>query len=230
MTKKINTQLLLILVLTVVFGFVVFILAKTIDKNVAEVTSIKSEIDELTRVAVKTEERVKNMNSVNDYKEFFDNSLSDISEMIQILEQLEVIANLSENELSLKLEEGVIGEGGIEFKDENQKQEFIQSLEVKEFSTEPTETQEETDPAVENVALLAMQEDTAEMESEIKISYLEMDVNLKGSYHSVRTFISLLQNSKYYFNIKEVKINETEEGNVNASLIVRAFLFESESS
>lgn len=224
MGKQTQKQLLLILALTIVFGVGAYFIGKAVDQTVAEVTKIRSEIDEKTRVATDVEVKIDEMNAVNDYREFVEENLPDISDLIDILEQLEVMAKMSDADLTLKLEEGVVGEGEIEFKDEREKQEFLKNIEVKEYTPAASTTTQSGDVASTNVAL--QQQTTSTTKDELKINYLVVSANLRGNYGSVRKFIYLTQNSKYFFNLREVRLNKLEEGDIDATLQIRAFIFE----
>ena len=48
--KKITNNLFIVLVLTILFGGGAFFLAKLVDQQVDEITQIKTEVDDLTRV------------------------------------------------------------------------------------------------------------------------------------------------------------------------------------
>jgi Tfp pilus assembly protein PilO len=225
MGKQIQKQLLLILALTIVFGGVSYFIGKLVDETVAEVTHIREEIDEKTRVATDINTKIDEMNAVSEYKDFVEENLPNISDLIEILEQLEVMAKMSDVDLTLQLEEGVVGEGEIEFKDEVEKQQFLKNIEVEEYTPAAQPATTSTDAASTNVAL-QQQSASTQPESELKINYLLVSASLQGNYDSVRKFIYLTQNSKFFFNIKEIRINKKEEGELDTAMQLRAFIFE----
>lgn len=226
MEGKTKKELLMILILTAVFGFASYIVAQLLDGTISDINSTRYQIDELTRYASDKESRIEEFEAVNSYTEVIEESLPETENIIGVLEQLENIAHIAGASISIGLEEGVIGEGGVEFKDEKEKTDFLKSLEVKEYeATETTAPDTTTSSQPENAALQVI-ESEAPTEEEFKINYLEIDLSLNGTYDQIRTYISLLQESKYFFNIKELRLVKLEEGEISATLSVRAFIFE----
>ncbi len=225
MKKETNKELLMILILTVVFGIGAFFLARQVDKNVSEITEIRHEIDELTRVAVDQDARVKELQDVEYYLQVLDEDLPEVTELIDILGQYELIGRLTDNDVTIKLEEGIVGSGEIQFEDEKEKNDFLNNLDVKEYTTSETDTSTTSDPSG-NVVLQMMQEAEEEDTGNLKINYVEVDLNLKGSYKALREYIVLMQSSKYIMNIKEIRIHKTDDGIIETNLLVRAFIFE----
>lgn len=224
MGKESKKDLLIILILTIVFGIGAYLLAGQVDKTVSDVTAIRHEIDELTRIASDKEGKIEEINAVANYDKMLNENLPEISEIISILEQLENIAKLTGTEVSISLEEGVIGEGEIEFKEEKEKIEFLKKLEVKEYT--PENKSQDSD---NNVVLQMMQESGEEGE-ELKISYLEIDLSITGVYDGIRSYISLLETSNYFYNIREIRLSKSEEGYIEGSLKIRAFIFEKDTN
>lgn len=225
MKKEINKELLMILVLTVVFGIGAFFLARQVDRNVNEITEIRHEIDELTRVAVDKETRVEELQDVEYYLQVLDEDLPEVDELIDILGQYELIGSLTGNEVTIKLEEGILGSGEIQFEDEKEKNDFLNSLDVKEYTTSETDSQTTSDTSG-NVVLQMMQESAEEEDDTLKINYVEVDLSLRGSYKALREYIELMQNSKYIMTIKEIRIHKSDEGLLDTNILVRAFIFE----
>lgn len=217
----------MILVLVSVFGVISYFLARLLDGTVADINETRHEIDELTRYAVDKETRVKELNAVQNYSEVIGESLPEADDIIEILDQLENMASIAGPTLSIGLEEGIIGEGGIEFEDETEKKAFLKNLDVKEYES-PESTSQDTQQTEQptNVVLQLMEESTSEEKDEFTINYLEIDLALEGTYDQIRAYISLLQELKYFFNIKEVRFMKTDEGKLSGMLRVRAFIFE----
>ncbi len=224
MAGESKKELFMILTLTVIFGVATYFVANLVDKSVSEVTEIRHEIDELTRVSIDDEKKIEEIAMVEGYKVILDDNLPEIDEIITILEQVENIAQISGVQSSINLEEGVIGKGEIEFEDEKEKKDFLDSLNVKEYSSD-TEEQASTDTST-NVVLQMIEEKGDEQTEVLNINYLEINLILKGEYEGVRIFISLLQDSKYFFNIKEMRLIKTEDGYIECTLSIRAFIFE----
>jgi len=225
MKKETNNELLIILILTVVFGISAFFLARQVDKNVNKITEIRHEIDELTRVAIDQESRVSEVQDVEYYLQVLDEDLPEVTELIDILGQLEQIGRLTSNDVTIKLEEGILGSGEIEFEDEKEKNDFLNSLDVKEYTATESTPETVSDPSG-NVVLQMMQEAEEDSSGNLKINYVEVDLNLKGTYEALRKYIELMQSSKYIMNIKEIRIHKTDEGMLETNLIIRAFIFE----
>ncbi|MBN2015366.1 hypothetical protein JW766_00865 [Candidatus Dojkabacteria bacterium] len=226
MVKQSQKDLLLVLGLTVVFGLIVYLLAQLVDNTVAEVTSTRNQIRELTRISGEDVSSEEEPLSTEEYKDLLDKNLPDISGIIEILDQLEVIAQITNVDLSIKLEEGIVGESDIEFKDTKERNTFLSTIEVKEYKFED-QPQVAAPEGSENVVLQMMEEGgQTQEEPSLKINYLEVDLNVKGTYNAIRTYISLLRNSKYIFNIKEIRLNRTENGELDGSIKVRVFIFE----
>lgn len=226
MDKNAQKELLTILVTTVVAGFAAFFLAGMFDKNVSEVTATRYDIDDLTRSAVDPQVRAEENEAVEEYTNTMGESLPSVDNIVDILRQLEVLSQLTNTELVIKLEEGVVGEGQIDFTDDKEREKFLKTLEVKEYQPPAqTDTQTSTNTnATTNVAL-QMTEQKSE-ESKLKINYIEITLDLTGTYQQIRTYLSTLENSKYIFSLKELRLNKIDEGNLNGLIRIRAFIFE----
>jgi LAS superfamily LD-carboxypeptidase LdcB len=186
MGEKYNRkEMLTILILTLVFSVGVYFLAKAIDSTVTNIAETEYKIDELTRVAVDAEAQAERIRVMDEFQEALAGNLGGIEDIPEMLQQLETISSLAGSDLTINIEDAVIGEEEIEFKDENKTRDFLTQLEVKEFSTSPTTT---TDTGLTNVALTMMEE---EEEERLKINYIEVDLVLKGTYNQIRTFIEL---------------------------------------
>ncbi|MBU0976085.1 MAG: hypothetical protein ABIE03_00395 [Patescibacteria group bacterium] len=225
MRTGLKKELIKIFILTLIFGVGAYHLASLVDKKVAEVTEIRSKVDELTRISVKREGKQLEVREVEEYKQLFEEILPQTSDLIGILEQLEVISSISGTSVTIKLEEGVIGGDSIEFKDTKSKAEFLKKLEVKEYSP-TTEVSESDTSAQTNVALQMMQEDDSSSQEKVKFQYLEINLVVRGNYTQIRKYISLLHSSEYIFNVEEVRINKTNEGGLESLMKIRAFIFE----
>lgn len=221
MDKRSTKQLLTILGLTVVCGIAALILAQMFDSAVSEVSKTRFEIEELTRFSVDKYTRSQEYEAVSEYTDVLNQSLPSVNDIPDILQQLEIIAENTNNDIVLQLEEGIVGEGEIEFTDETDRQDFLQELEVKEFDPQP----QAQDGQVQNVALQQPDEQTA---SDFNINYLEISVNLQGTYTDIRAFINLLAESKYVLTINDLRMNKLEDGILESTLSVRAFIFEGE--
>jgi hypothetical protein len=219
MDVKPKKELLIILILTAVFGALGFGLATYLDTTIATVNSTRYKIDELTRFATDRETRAYEYRSVQEYTVTLSENLPEIEDIIEILEQLETISTITGTQIGIRLEEGVIGEGSVEFEDEEERIEFLKRIEVKEFS--PPE--DSTEGQLINVAL-ETQDQTSE--DKLKINYLEVYISLKGSYNQIRSFITLLQDSTFVFDIAEIRLVKTTENQLEGNLEVRAFIFE----
>lgn len=226
MKAKTKKELLMILILTVVFGSVSYVLAQLLDGAISDIKNTRYQIDELTRYAADKETRIEEFESVSSYTEIIEESLPETEDIIEVLEQLENIAHIAGTSLSIGLEEGVIGEEGVEFEDEKEKEDFLKSLEVKEYEATDTTVQDTTASGQPQNAALQMMESAASEEEEFKINYLEIDLSLKGTYDQIRTYVSMLHESKYFFDIKELRLVKLEEGQISGTLGVRAFIFE----
>ena len=223
MSKDIQKKFLLVLLLTVMVGMAVFFTAKYVDRNISEATTLKNQAEKETRVASDKKTQIEQNNLVEEYKTKLDKNLARSDDIITILEQLEIIGQLTNVAVKIKLEEGVIGQEGIQFKDITEKQEFLNTLEVKEY------TQEEAskDSSSQNVVLQLMQQQQGQTPATIKISFLEIDLALKGTYFDLRAYVNLVQNSHYFFNIKELRFNKIDDSSVlDCNLQMRAFIFE----
>lgn len=219
MNVKPKKELLIILILTAVFGALGFGLATYLDKAIANVNSTRYRIDELTRFATDQETRTYEYKSVQEYTETLGEDLPEIEDIIEILEQLETISTITGTQIGIRLEEGVIGEDSVEFKDEEERIEFLKKIEVKEYS--PPEDSPEGQ--LINVAL-ETQEPASE--DQLKINYLEVYISLKGSYNQIRSFITLLQDSTFLFDIVEIRLVKITENQLEGNIEVRAFIFE----
>jgi hypothetical protein len=227
MKNGLKKELLFILVLTLIFGIASFFIAKEVDRNVSEVTKIRYQIEELTRVAVDKENRIDEVQSVEYYLKFFNEELPGINEIIDMLNQIEDIGRLTNLKLTMKLEEGIVGSSDIEFVDEKEKNDFLKRLVLKEFTPEENNQSQNTGAASSNVVLQIMKEaEESEAVGNIKISYLDIDLSVDGTYDNIRMYIDLLQSSKYYFNISEIRLSKAEEGGLKGTIRVRAFIFE----
>lgn len=226
MTKGSKKELIKIFLLTILFGFGAYYLASAVDEKVAEVRDLRAKVDELTRISVKRDDQDEEIRRVDEYKSFYDEILPETVDVIDILEQMEIMSDVAGTDITVKLEEAVISEDSIEFKDTKSKTEFLKKLEVKEYSPAYSD-QSSTDSTQTNVALQMVQgQGTPPDEEEVEFQYLEVNMILKGSYDQIRKYISLLQNSKYIFNIEELRMNKTEKGMLEAPVKVRAFIFE----
>lgn len=225
MSKAIQKQLLLILVLTLVFGVAAYFLAGMVDERISDVIKIRNEVDELTRVAVDIDSKIDERNAVVNYKEMVEGTLPGPNDVISVLEQVELIAREYDLSITLNLEEGIIGSEGIEFKDETSKKAFLKTLEVEDYNPEPQTQAPTTSNGLVNEAVVVEEEEEQE---EINISYLELVISMNGKYSSIRKFIEGLQQSRYFYNIKEIRISKVQEGNLSGTMIIRAFIFEDE--
>jgi hypothetical protein len=222
-------SLILILVLTLVFGVACYMLAKKVDKDIANVSATKQKIDELSRYAVDQKARIEEYKSVAAYQENLTKDLAGVDDIIDMLEQLETVSQITKTKLSIKLEQGVIGGGKIEFKDEKEKAEFLKSISVKEYTQPQVASQQgqQTSQKPVNVALTMQQQATqSETSQKLKINYIEIDLSISGGYDEIRSFLQLMDNSRYIFNIKEIRLNKVAEGNIDALIRLRAFIFE----
>jgi len=134
MDKKGQKELLTILVMTVIAGAIAFLLSNIFDKTVSEVTSTRYEIDELMRAAVDSETRAQELEAAENYTNILGESLPSVENIVDILRQLEVLSELTGTELIINLEEGVVGEGQIDFTDDKEREEFLKTLTVKEYT------------------------------------------------------------------------------------------------
>ena len=134
--SKSNKNLIVILAVTVFAGFGAFMLGRSIDSSVASINEVRYQIEEKTRFAIDQESRIEELRSVEAYIGFFEENLAGSEDVILMLEQLEYISRTVNLDFVIKLEEGTIGEGEIEFLDSTSKQKFLSSLEVKEYETE----------------------------------------------------------------------------------------------
>lgn len=224
MSTKSSKELIIILTLTIVVGVAGFFFAKRIDETIANVTEIRHHVDELMRFATNQEERIKEIQTVDEYAEVLESNLPHSENLVDILEQLETMAYITENSLSISLEEGSISGGKLDFTNKQEKNDFLNSLTVKEYTIPQPQTDSSSEPVNYALQLTQPQE---QKESDFKINYVEINLILNGSYDSYRKFVSLLDSSKYLFNIKEMRINKSTDGNIEGTLIVRAFIFES---
>lgn len=228
--KNTKKNMFIVLIITVIFGAVAFFIAKQVDQNVARVTELRGDIDEMKRVASSKEDKIEQLQSVDEYNEFYENVLPKTEEMIAILQQIEIMGNLTNNNVTIQLEEGVITPETIEFKDVQEKTEFIKSLDVKEYNPEGEGETEEGDSEAAaapgaNVAMQFGSEESTET-GEVKFQYLEINLNVRGSYEDIRRFISLLQSSEYIMNIQEIRMVKTKADKLDAGITIRAFIFE----
>lgn len=216
-------EILTILVLTLVFGVGAYFLGRMVDNTIANIAATENKLDELTRVAVNAESQAERIRVMDTFSMAMEDNLGGIEDIPKLLQQLEVMASLTDMDLTMSLEEAVIGDEGLEFKDEKKKQEFLNQLEVKEYST--TTSESDSSQGVVNVALTLKEEKDKE-EEKLTINYLEVDLVMGGTYRQVRTFISLMENSRYFFNIEEIRMNKMDAGKVEAVLKIRAFVYD----
>jgi len=223
MTKKSNKELITILVLTVAVGIAGFFFATRIDTTIARVSEIRIDVDELTRYAINQEERIKEVQAVDDYTEVLEGNLPHSEDIISILEQIEAMSVISKTELNMKLEEGSISEGKLDFTNQKERDAFLKSLTFQEYI--PSEESTESSDQPVNIALQFAEEKQTQTTG-LKINYIGIDLTLHGTYEDIREFISLLHSSKYLFNVKEMRLNKTTNGDMEANLTIRAFIFE----
>jgi hypothetical protein len=225
MDKALRNEMLTILLLTVLFGIGAYFLANVVDKSISDIEEKKHTIDELTRIAGDQESQVDQLDSMDNFEMVLEENLASIDELPEMLSQLETMASITNNDITIKLEEGVISDTGVSFKDEKEKNAFLQGLEVKEFTAPVTAPTDEA--AQSGNVVLQLQEEQVQEESRLTINYIEISVLMTGSYDHIREFIDLLQNSRYFFNIKEIRLSKKENGFVEANMGLRAFFFES---
>ncbi len=226
-SKPVKKELLLVLGLTLFLSVGLYFLAENIDNTVTEITDLKNEVNELTRVARDREKQFEKYQFLEEFKESLEDNFSDTSEIILMLGQLEKISSVADTTISIKLEEGLIGDGQLEFKNETEKQEFLNQLNVKEFEEKETSSEQPANSASGNVALQVIEEQEQKGdEKTISINYLEIDIVLKGNYKNIRKFIKLMHNSKYLFGVEEMRINKTSNGLVEGLMKLRGFTLE----
>jgi hypothetical protein len=223
-------ELITILILAVLSGIVVFYCTKLVDKSIAEVTNARLEIDNLRRIADSRKEYIEEYKAIEDYKNFLDQNLPQAQNLIDILEQLEKMSRVANVSLTMKLEEGTVGGETIQFKSEKEKQDFLKTLNIKDYSsTQSTGSSAATGTSTGktvNIALEMQQNaQTTENASSFKISYIDIDLSAHGSYMDIRSFISLFDSSKYFFDIKELRMNKQTDGYVDSTIQLRAFIF-----
>lgn len=224
MESKTKKQFLIILVLTVLFGIIVFFLAKFIDTNVSETSALRHEIDEQTRVTSNFEPQTETVSLINQYSDDLNNTLPTSENLIDILNQLEIIGTISGVEISIQIEEGTIGKETIELETSHSTEDILENSEA------PSPTGAPQDASPEEIADQIKKQQEQETEGstpdKVNITYIEISIILKGSYEQIRSYINLLQDSKYFFNIKEISLTKRENVGIEASLQIRAFLYE----
>lgn len=228
--KNSKTGMIRILIITIIFGVSAFFVAKLVDSNVAKVTELRNDIDEMKRIASNKEDKIEQLQDVDNYTEFYEEMLPKTEEIIGMLQQIEAIGQMTNTSVTIKLEEGVITIDSIEFKDTKEKTEFLKSLEVKEYSPQEAEASEtpteQTQGPGTNVAMQFGSSETGTGESDIKFQYLEINLNIKGKYEDIRRYISLIQKSEYIMNIEEIRMVKTKDGRLDTGITLRAFIFE----
>lgn len=225
MQQQTRKDLLTIFILSVVFGGATFFMSRLVDSSVANVINLRSDIDSLTRTPAGQTAMTEEVQAVEEAEQQLQGNLPETNEVIDILEQLEVISDITNTELTINLEEGILGESEIIFEDEKEKAAFLNKLKVKEYEV-PQTTEGATQEG--NVALQMMEEEEVQTTEGIKINYIEMNLVMSGTYDDIRSFIKLLQDSKYFFNIKEIKLIGIDGNQIESAITVRAFIFETE--
>ena len=228
--KNSKTGMIRILIITIIFGVSAFFVAKLVDSNVAKVTELRNDIDEMKRIASNKEDKIEQLQDVDQYSEFYEEMLPKTEEIIGMLQQIEAIGQMTSTSVTIKLEEGVITIDSIEFKDTKDKAEFLKSLEVKEYSPQEAEASETPAAPAQgpgaNVAMQFGSSETGTGESDVKFQYLEINLNVKGTYEDIRRYISLIQQSEYIMNIEEIRMVKTKDGRLDTGITLRAFIFE----
>lgn len=228
--KKITNNLFIVLALTVLFGAGAFFLAQLVDEQVDEITQIKTDVDDLTRITFNYKARAEDQKLIDEYKESIDERTAEVSNVINILNQLEVMADIAAVEANIKLEEGEIQEEGLEFEDEKEKEEFLEKIKDNNTNDKEVEVGSDNDqePSKTNNYVLDISTESSETDDgKIEnLTYIEIDVSLVGSYKQVRRFINLIGDSQYLFSIKQIRMNKLTDGKLESTITLRAIIFE----
>lgn len=229
MQKLANRSYLITFVLTASLAGIIFFLAGRVDREISNIVSLQYDIDELTRVAPTLEAQEKERDAIIQSRELIDTNIPDVSELVTIVEQIETIASLTGVDTTIALESGLINDGQLEFEDEKERQEFLDRLNIQETPPETTQPQTPANPSGNVVLQLQQEADTTQEQPDIQANVISINLTLVGEYHEIRSFLSMIEESRYIFFVEEIQFSKDVREGVGAvisSIALHVVIFE----